>query len=262
MTDNERFPFRLIGMVHLLPLPDSPLYGGSREVLLDRALEDARILADAGFDAVLVENFGDRPFRKSSVAPSTVAEMSRIVGEIKRQIDVPVGIQVLRNDAMASLSIAAATGCVFIRINVHTGVAVTDQGLIEGNAAATLRLRRELRCNVLIFADVHVKHATPLADVPLTSAATDTVERGLADAVIASGPSTGVETDLSDLETIVSAVSVPVLAGSGVTGGTVANILSIANGVIVGTSIKTGGNTDDPVDPQKAVEFVHLANHS
>src|SRR5260221_195002 len=138
----ERFGRRaVIGMVHLAPLPGAPLYEGSLQDVLARALADAEALAAGGVDAIAVENFGDRPFRKSRVDPETIAAMTRVITELARSVALPFGVNVLRNDASAALAIAAATGAAFIRVNVHTGAVVADQGIIEGEAAETLRRR-------------------------------------------------------------------------------------------------------------------------
>src|SRR5258708_7301806 len=159
----QRFGRRaVIGMVHLAPLPAAPLYEGSLEDVLARALADAVALAGGGVDALAIENFGDRPFRKNRVDPETIAAMTRVIAEIARSVSLPFGVNVLRNDASAALAIAAATAAAFIRVNVHTGAVLADQGIIEGEAAETLRRRASFAPDVLIFADHDVKHATPL----------------------------------------------------------------------------------------------------
>ena len=147
-------------MVHLKALPGSPGFAGDIEAVEAAAIADAATLLAGGVDAILVENFGDVPFHKT-VDTVTVAAMTRIVREIVEMSDVPIGVNVLRNDAHAALSIASVTGATFIRINVHIGAMVTDQGLIEGQAAETLRLREALNSDIAILADIGVKHATP-----------------------------------------------------------------------------------------------------
>jgi membrane complex biogenesis BtpA family protein len=256
---SSSFPLRLIGMVHLLPLPGSPGHGGSREAVHARAIEDARMLVDAGFDALLMENYGDAPFRKDAVEPSVIAEMAVIADDLQRMFHVPLGIQVLRNDARAALSIAAAVGAAFIRVNVHTGAMLTDQGVIEGRADETLRLRAQLDARVRIFADVMVKHAVPLAPQPIEDAARDAVQRGLADGVIVSGIGTGMPTSETDLVAVRQAVHAPVFVGSGAGQGNAAALLRIADGLIVGTAVKQGGCTTAPVDPARAAAFVRAA---
>ncbi len=253
-------PPRLIGMVHLLPLPASPGYRGSFDEIIDRALFDASALHKAGFDALLAENYGDLPFLKDDAGAPVAAAMTRVLTELRRACPLPAGVQVLRNDARAAMSAAAAAGAEFIRVNVHTGAMFTDQGLIEGRAGETLRLRAELRAEVRIFADVLVKHATPPGGVTLEQAAADTVLRGLADAVIVTGTATGSPVETDDLRRVRSAVSVFLYAGSGVTTATVGKILSIADGVIAGTAIKTEGRTSAPVDERRAAEFVLAAS--
>ncbi|MFZ1729004.1 MAG: BtpA/SgcQ family protein [Bacteroidota bacterium] len=252
---------RLIGMTHLLPLPGSPGYGGSREHIFDRAMADARILQEAGFDAILVENFGDAPFAKTDAGKHVVADMTAIITALQREITIPIGVQVLRNDAGGALAIAAATGARFIRVNVHSGAMVTDQGLIEGRADETLRFRHAIDArNISILADVFVKHGTPLAPSSLANAVRDTVERGLADGVIVSGNGTGEAADLEDVQTAATNTAAPVFVGSGVRLDTLSETLSLAHGVIVGTSIKVGRITVAPVDRAAAIEFAGRAH--
>lgn len=253
------FPYRLIGMVHLLPLPGAPGYGGALNAVFDRAASDARAFERAGFDAVLIENYGDVPFRKSEVDPVTVAAMTEAVVAVRGAVQLPFGVQVLRNDARAALSIAAVTGAAFIRVNVHSGVMVTDQGTIEGRADETLRLRCALGTNVQIFADVFVKHARPLGTLSIEEAAADTVDRGLADALIVSGAITGGPVDEDELRRVKQSTHVPVLAGSGATAETLPALLRIADGIIVGTGVKAGNVTTAPVDLDQARRFAAAA---
>ena len=234
-----RFSARpLIGMVHLGPLPGAPLFSSMQEVL-DLALGDARALAAGGVDALMIENFGDRPFTRGRVEAETVAAMTRVIGEIAREVHLPFGVNVLRNDALSALAIAAATGASFIRVNVHTGAMVTDQGIIEGDAYATLRKRAALAPEVLIFADYLVKHATPMGEM----SAKDLRLRGLADAVIVTGTETGAAADPARLRAVREEIDAPLLIGSGLTAANAASF-GDADGAIVGTSIKTDGRVD------------------
>ncbi|MBR9977377.1 MAG: BtpA/SgcQ family protein [Bacteroidetes bacterium] len=252
---------RLIGMAHLLPLPGAPGYGGSRQFIYDRALADARILQQAGFDAILVENFGDAPYAKTEAGKHVIAEMSAVITALQNEINIPVGVQVLRNDAEAALAVAAATGARFIRINVHSGAMVTDQGVIEGRASDTLRYRQMIDARgISILADVFVKHGTPLAPSSLSNAVRDTVERSLADGVIISGSGTGEAADLEDVQIAAASTATPVFVGSGVRPETLAETLSLAHGIIVGTAIKVGRITVAPVDPVAATEFADRAH--
>lgn len=251
---------RLIGVVHLAALPGSPNFGGDLKPCLEAAASDARLLAEAGFDAVIVENFGDSPFYADNVPAVTVAAMTRAVSGVADAVELPVGVNVLRNDALAALSIAAATGAAFIRVNVLAGAMTTDQGLISGRAAEVMRLRSALKVDVEVFADVMVKHAAPPPGLTIEQATADTVERAMADAVIVSGAATGDEPELEQVRRVAGAAgATPVLLGSGVTEANVAGLLAVADGAIVGTALKVDGITTNPVDPRRAAAFVRAA---
>jgi membrane complex biogenesis BtpA family protein len=246
----------IIGMVHVVALPGAPMYGGSMQPIVDAAMRDARALREGGCDAIAFENFGDRPFFKECVPAETVAALTRVIVEIVAEVGMPFGVNVLRNDAASAIAIAAATGAAFIRINVHTGATLTDQGIIEGRAAETLRKRARLAPDVLIFADHMVKHATPLTAVDEVQAAKDLRHRGFADAVIVSGSETGAEPDRRSFARVREALSdAPILIGSGLTESN-AGTFADADGAIVGTSIKTDGRLEAPVDPDRVKRFV------
>src|SRR3954470_1156008 len=166
----------LIGLVHLQPLPGSPRWGGDLEDAIRLAVNDARAYERGGADALFIENFGDVPFTKTNVGPETVAAMAAAGRAIRAAVKLPIGFNVLRNDARAALALCAACNGSFIRVNVHTGAMLTDQGLIEGNAHDTLRYRRQVCPRAQIFADVHVKHAVPLGDCTIEDSARDTLE--------------------------------------------------------------------------------------
>jgi len=257
MLTRDTFAHRPVyGMVHLAPLPGAPLFAGSIDAVTDAALRDARAIADGGCDGILFENFGDKPFHATRVEAITIAAMTRVIGDVVRAVRLPFGVNVLRNDARAALAIAAATGAAFIRINVHTGAMFTDQGLIEGDAAETLRLRARIAPNVAIFADHFVKHAVPPAGIDASQAAKDLRHRGLADAVIVSGAETGSAPDADRLRVVREAIAdAPILIGSGLTDEN-AEAFAGADGAIVGTAIKRGGRVDDPVDRQRVERVV------
>jgi uncharacterized protein len=242
----------LIGVVHLKPLPGSPRWKGDLQAVIDFAVADARAYERGGAHAVFIENFGDVPFTKSGVGPETIAAMTAAGRAIHAAVKLPIGFNVLRNDACAALALCAACDGDFIRVNIHTGAMLTDQGLIEGDAYHTLRYRERLRSAARIFADVHVKHAVPLGNWSLEASAHDTVERGLADALIVSGVGTGQAADLSDVETVRRACpDAKLLLGSGVTVANVKDYLRFADGVIVGSSLKRAGKLANPVDAKR-----------
>ena len=245
-------PKPLIGVVHLKPLPGAPRFAGNLRAVIDAAVADARAYERGGAHALIIENFGDVPFTKTGVAPETVAAMAAAGCAVRAGVNLPIGFNVLRNDAHAALALCAACGGSFIRVNVHTGAMLTDQGLIESDAYHTLRQRERLAPGIEIFADVHVKHAVPLGDWTIEDSAHDTVERGLADALIVSGAGTGQPADLADVERVHRACPrTKLLLGSGVTASNVKDHLRFADGVIVGSSLKRGGKLANPVDPKR-----------
>jgi membrane complex biogenesis BtpA family protein len=242
----------LIGVVHLKPLPGSPRYAGNLAAVIKAAVADAKAYERGGAHALIIENFGDAPFAKSNVGPETVAAMTVAGRAIRQAIKFPIGFNVLRNDARAALALCAACGGSFMRVNIHTGAMLTDQGIIEGDAYATLRYRERVCPGVELFADVHVKHAMPLADFPIEESAHDTLERGLADALIISGTGTGVAADITDVQRVRKACPrAKILLGSGITVQNAREFLRYADGVIVGTSLKVGGKLHNPVDPKR-----------
>lgn len=251
---------RTIGMVHLGPLPGAPRFLGDLDAVIEAACEDARRLAAAGFDALLVENFGDAPFYADDVPKVTVAAMARAVASVTATVGIPVGVNVLRNDALAALAIAASSGAAFIRVNVLSGSMYTDQGVITGRAAELARHRSAFAPDVQVLADVFVKHATPPPGLTIEQAAGDLWERAGADGLIVSGSGTGQPLDLQRLDAVRGALpDAPLYAGSGVDAATVGTLLRVCDGVIVGTSIKQDGITTAPVDPIRAKALVAAA---
>jgi hypothetical protein len=249
---------RLIGMVHVAPLPGSPRWGGSIDAVVDAAVADARALVEGGMDALLVENHGDAPFTPARVEPATVAGLAVVAREIRRAApQTPLGVNVLKNDARAALAIACAVGARFIRVTVHSGAALADQGIVHSDAYGTLRDRRLLGSDVAIFADVGGKHTSPLVPLDLEQHARDLTHRGLADGLVVSGGATGAVTSIEDVKRVRSAVpDVPLLVGSGVTPETAAELLSVADALIVGTALKRDGDVTAPVDPERVRRLV------
>ena len=250
----------LIGVLHLKALPGSPGHMLSMDEILERALGDARALEEAGFDAAVVENYGDAPFPADSLSPASVAAMAVVADRVRRECSLRVGVNALRNDARAALGIASAVGASFVRVNVHTGVYATDQGFIEGRADETLRYRRLLSQRVAILADVHVKHAVPISQPDIARAAREIAYRGMADGLIVTGPATGEPVDIDELRRVREAVpDRRLFVGSGVTAETVQALLSVADGIIVGTSIKPDRDPSQPVDVRLARALVQAA---
>lgn len=251
----------LIGVVHLHPLPGDPRWrGASFEDVLRTALADVDALLAGGIDQMIVENFGSAPFRKGTPAdplePHIHAFMARVVEAATRR-GACIGVNCLRNDGVGAMGVAAACGAAFIRVNILSGAYVTDQGLIEGDAARLLRYRQALGADtVAILADVLVKHAAPLGELTLEHAIADTVERGGADAIVVSGSGTGRPAALDDLARARACTGAPIFVGSGATVESLDELRPHVDGVIVGTALKVDGQVHQPIDPARVRAMV------
>lgn len=253
-------PAGVIGVIHLRALPGDPMHGSETfDDVVDAATRDAEALLEGGIEALIVENFGSAPFAKGTVddpvAPHVHAFLARAALAC-RKLGARTGINCLRNDGYGALGVAAATGAAFIRVNVLSGAFVTDQGIIESDAARILRYRAAVAPSVAVLADVLVKHAAPLAPVEIEQAVLDTVERAGADAVIISGSGTGARADLDRVQRAAEVSTVPVLIGSGVTADNLQDYVDHVDGVIVGTALKVGGDVHTPVDAERVRRMV------
>jgi membrane complex biogenesis BtpA family protein len=251
-------------MLHLAPLPGSPLFTGTLDHVRSAVLRDAEALMRGGVHALMLENFGDVPFFPGRVPAYVVACMTALATEVRRQFpELPLGINVLRNDGQSALAVAHTAGAQFIRVNVLCGARVADQGLIQGIAQDLLRERALLGAtHIRIFADVDVKHSAPLAARPLAEEVDDTLRRGLADALVVSGAGTGKMTDPAKVVDVKTAAgeSSHVFVGSGVTAQTIQHYLPYADGFIVGTALKRDGDPRNPVETDLVRRIVDRAS--
>ncbi|HEY2587766.1 MAG TPA: BtpA/SgcQ family protein [Tepidisphaeraceae bacterium] len=259
LSEWSNVPKPVIGMLHLLPLPGSPRFGGSMEAIRTAMLRDAETLAAGGVHAFMIENFGDVPFYPNCVPASVVAQITALALQVRQRFERPLGINVLRNDGCAALAAAHAVGAQFIRVNVLCGARVADQGLIQGIAHDLLRDRAILRSDVKILADVDVKHSAPLSPRPLADEVADTLHRGLADALVVSGSGTGQRTDPQHVRTVKAAAGdAPVFIGSGASPETIGDYLPHCDGFIVGSAFKRDGRVEEPVDPQRVAAIMRV----
>ncbi len=245
----------VIGMIHLRPLPGSPRYeADSLPEVRECALRDASALQAGGVDGFMVENAWDLPFLKpDEIGHETVASMAVLVRELAERFDLPIGVNCLANSVQSAIAIAQAGGASFVRANEWANAYIANEGLIESPAARALRYRSALKAdNIRIFADAHVKHGAHaiVADRSLADLVQD-VEFFDADAVIASGSRLGDETPLEDAQLIKGATHLPVLIGSGLTASNVAKLFAVADGAIIGTSIKEGAVWWGAVDAER-----------
>jgi membrane complex biogenesis BtpA family protein len=250
----------VIGMVHLGALPGSPLYDAKAGfgALLAAARKDLLALQKAGFDAVMFGNENDRPY-EFKVDPASVAAMSAVIGALRGEIAVPFGVNMLW-DPIASIAVAAATGARFVR-EIFTGAYASDMGLWTPDAGAAMRYRDRLgRRDLAMLFNVSAEFAHSLDGRSLADRARSAVFSSVPDAVLVSGAITGEAAAMSDLAAVKKVLpGTPVLANTGVKHATVAEVLGIADGAIVGSSLKVDGDTWKPVDPDRAADFMRLA---
>ena len=247
----------VIGMVHLAALPGAPLFAGDLEAIVAAAGRDLDALQAAGFDAVMFGNENDRPYQLC-VGAEAVAAMAYVVGRLRERVAVPFGVDVLW-DPLATVRLAAATGAAFAR-EIFTGAYASDMGVWSPDAGAARREAARLgRADLVTLYNVSAEFAGPLDPRPLADRARSAVMSSVPDAVLVSGAITGEAARMEDLEAVVAAVDVPVLANTGVRHETVAEVLRVAHGCVVGSALKEGGDTWAPVDPERAADFMARA---
>jgi membrane complex biogenesis BtpA family protein len=231
----------IIGMVHCLPLPGTARYGGNPRAIIEHAIEDARTLEKAGIDGIIVENMGDDPFG-IELDVEQVTALAAVSALVKEQVHVPVGIDAALNDYRASLSIAHAIGGSFIRVPVFVDTVEFYGGIVTPRAREVMTMRRKLGAeDVAVFADIHVKHThMMLTHVSIEDSARAAQECG-ADAIIVTGTHIGVETPMEIIQKARKIVKVPLIVASGVKEANIRQQLEIADGAIVGSSLKEGG---------------------
>jgi membrane complex biogenesis BtpA family protein len=246
----------IIGMLHLPPMPGSPIYDGKGlKEIIDHALADVAELEAGGVDGLEIENFSDPSYYPQEVGPELVAAMAVVSDHVIRHTKLPLGICIL-SDPKASLSVAHAVGARFIRATFFTEASVDVSGLVCPKPHELLRFRKFLDPSIKIFADVHIKHSAPLVDRPIGDSALD-AKYFLADAIIISGTHTGKDTKLDDIKAAKSSVEdFPVLVGSGFKVETAEAILQFADGAIVGTSLKIGGISSNMVDRKRVQDLM------
>ena len=250
----------IIGVLHLKPLPGSPYYKGeSLDEAIEFAVKDAIAFEEGGVDSLIIENGWDLPFPKpEDIGPETVAGMTAITQEVKRETDLPLGINCLANAAIPSLAIAKATGCKFVRVNQWVNAYIANEGFIEGAAAKALRYRSKIKADeIKVFTDVHVKHGSHsiIADRSVPEQTRDAIWFD-SDVLIGSGNRTGDPTPLDEIDKIKSNTELPVIVGSGLNKEIAYETLKLADGAIVASSLKENGLWWKPVSKKRVEELM------
>lgn len=242
-------PRALIGMLHVGALPGTPSAQTPLEAIVEQAIADARIYRDEGFTALAIENMHDRPYLRGAVGPEIVAAMSIVAREVRRDVTLPLGIQILAGANREALAAAHASGADFVRVEGFVYAHVADEGVIESCAGELLRYRRLIGADrVLVLADIKKKHSAHAitADVSIVETA-KAAEMFLADGLIVSGPATGVAASPAEVRAVADGVRLPVLVGSGLSADNLSQFAH-ATGFIVGSSVKRDGHWDQPLD--------------
>lgn len=253
----------LVGMVHVGALPGTPLSSRPMRAIIDQAVAEARLLADAGFDGIMIENMHDRPYLRQVVGPEIVSAMTAILDAVRAAIDKPLGVQILAGANREALAVALAGRAAFVRVENFVFAHVADEGLMpEAEAGPLLRYRREIGGeHVRIFADVKKKHSSHAitADLDIGRTAQAAAFFG-ADAVVVTGPITGEAASIEDIREVAAAVELPVAIGSGVTPDNLPAFWDLVDAFIVGSYIKQGGQWHHPPDPDRVKTLLRAAN--
>jgi uncharacterized protein len=245
-------PRALIGVIHLQALPGTPGGRQSLSAIVDAAAGEAECYAGAGFQGIMIENTRDRPYVQRTVGPEIIAAMAVVASEIRRNVSLPLGVQVLAGANTAALAIAHATGASFVRAEGFVFAHVADEGFFSADAGPLLRYRRTIGAEpVRVFADIKKKHSAHAitGDVDIAETA-KAAEFFLADGVVVTGIATGQATDPSEVEAVSHAVNIPTLVGSGVTPENLARYPG-AEGLIVGSWVKRDGLWSNPLEPDR-----------
>ncbi len=257
MLDLFPGPRALIAMVHVGALPGTPASEHSMEELLERAVAEAALLEEIGFDALIVENMHDRPYLKGEVGPEIVAAMACLCQAIRRRVSLPLGVQILAGANRAALAVAHASGCDFIRAEGYVFGHLADEGYIEASAGELLRYRKALGADsVRIVCDLKKKHSSHALTADLSLAETaEAAAFFLADGVVLTGSSTGKAAAPGELRAVTAALDLPVWIGSGITPENMEEY-NRAHGLIVGSYLKRRGDWRAPIDPERAARTV------
>jgi hypothetical protein len=247
-------PKAIIGMVHVGALPGTPFAAQDMRDIIRQAVDEAKLLAGFGLDAVMIENMHDRPYQRQKVGPEIVSAMTAIAQAVREAVDVPLGVQILAGANREAMAVAHAAGACFIRAENFVLAHVADEGLMpDADAAPLLRYRRELGAeHVRVFADIKKKHASHAitTDMDIVEAAR-TAEFFAADGVVVTGPATGRPAELDELRQVGAAIALPVAVGSGIAADNLPAFWDTADVFIVGSFLKQDGLWHRPVDPDR-----------
>ena len=255
-------PKPVIGVIHVGALPGTPRSTQTMSELVTSARHEAKLYRESGVDGVIIENMHDVPYMRGEVGPEIVAGMTAIASQVRSEMELPLGIQILAGANVEAMAVAHASGLDFIRAEGFAYAHVADEGLIQASAAKLLRYRRMIGAtHVQVWADVKKKHSAHAitADVSLGITA-ETVEFLGADCVIVTGNVTGSPPTAADVKEAKSHCGLPVILGSGISAENISEFYNEADGFIVGSSFKVDGHWSNTIDPSRVERFMGIMN--
>jgi membrane complex biogenesis BtpA family protein len=254
-------PKPIIGVVHLLPLPGSPKYGGESDTIIERAMEEVGLLNDEGVSGIIIENFNDIPFSTQKITRIQFGLMASILTQVRSKVNIPIGVNVHFNNWESEIALAYSCKAQFVRVEVFVDTVITASGIVEPCCAEVTRYRRQLNAEktIQIWADIHPKYSKNVLPISLAESA-GMAQHGLADVIIVTGETTGKETPIDDIVSVKSAIDLPVIVGSGVNSQNIRKTLAVADGVIVGSAFKIGGDARNRVSKENVKNFFKQLN--
>ena len=248
----------IIGMIHLQALPGTPASKFEIDQIINMALTDAAVYQLAGVDGLMIENMHDVPYLNRKVGPEITAAMSVIAKEIKREIPLPCGVQVLAGANESALAVAKAAGLDYVRAEGFVFGHIADEGWMNSDAETLLRYRKMIDAeDILIFNDIKKKHSSHVvtADVDLVETA-KTAEYFRSDGLIITGSSTGVAADVKEIKSVKTACEIPIIVGSGVTQKNMKKYLKLSDALIIGSYFKKDGDWKNGVEYDRVVKLM------
>lgn len=249
-------------MIHVGALPGTPKSKLSIEKIIENALCEAMILNDEGVDAIMIENMHDRPYLNRKAGPEIVASMTAVARELRKSIQIPLGIQILAGANKEALAVALAAQLNFIRAEGFVFGHLADEGWMSSDAGEILRYRNQIGAeNIQIFTDIKKKHSSHAISNDISIAETaKAAEFFLSDGVIVTGKSTGEKASLEEVKMVKNSVNIPVIIGSGIDTNNIHEFWEIADAFIVGSSFKKDGNWENEVQREKVKLFMQKIN--
>ena len=262
MIDLKKESKTLVGMIHLSALPGTPNNVHSIKTIIDKAIAEAQIYIEAGFDALMIENMHDVPYIKNGTGPEIVAAMTAVALELRKLTIKPIGIQILAAANLQALAVAYAANLNFIRAEGFVYGHLADEGYIDSCAAELLRYRKNIGAqNIAVYTDVKKKHSShALTDDVSLVETVKTAEFFLSDGIIITGTSTGEAALIDDVKFARSATTLPIIIGSGIDVYNLKTYWPYADAFIVGSWVKSDGNWKNNVDKDRVKDLVACAN--